>query len=189
MDLTKYSTEELRNKVKCCELQIEMCKERIKRIDNEIDDYAEEETKYQAEIDKREIELAVDMTFEEQCNYFFSSYDSNRSIFHYRKCDSFFDVLSLRVNPNAKSVRFKAHPDFIKNNREYIKQYLPIAFKFCYEKYRMETTPYHTITVECNMMVDIITYYPETDEYYTDGVYIRNFKTLDEVLDHMLEEV
>lgn len=187
MDLSKYSTEELYNHLKGCEFQVDILGRNIKRLQQQQQDLCDDELEYQSEIDKRELTEIIDAKFEVQLEYFLRTYSHRRSNKHVRCCDKFFDMLSLRVEPRAKAVRFKAHPDFIKANRGIILQYLPIVFEYCYQKLQMETTPFHMITIENNPMVDRITYYPLTKNYFTDGTYLRQHNTLESALDHMME--
>ena len=189
MDLSNYSTEELYDKVKCCAIQIDMTRDRIRRITQEQQDICDEELEYQTEIDRREIAEVVDWRLPEQTHYFLHAYNSNRSTEHYRKCTSFFDILSLSVEPRNKNVRWNAPADFIKLNRGVILQYLQIVFDYTKEHLLMETIPFHLIRVTNNKMVERISYYPKDKTYSTEGVHIRHFNTLEEVLDYMMEEV
>lgn len=187
MDLSKLSTEELRLKLACTTEEIDMLGRQIKRFQANQQEACDIELEYQTEIDRREIEIISDADFIEQLEYFLHNYSIKRSNAHLRCCDKFFDMLSLTINVREKTARFKAHPDFIKTNYEVILQYLPRVFEFCRERIQMETNKFHMITVENNKMVDRINYYPDTKNYFTDGVYIRSHKTLESVLDHMME--
>lgn len=187
MDLSNYSTEELKLKLACSTSEIDMITRQIKRLQANQQDACDEELEYQTEIDKREIESIIDSGFENQLEYFLNNYSMKRSNGHIRCCEKFFDMLSVKVHPREKTVRFKAHPDFVKTNYDIILQYLPKLFEFCYERLQLETTKFHMMTIENNPKVDRINYYPDTKSYFTDGVYIRSHKSLESVLDHMME--
>lgn len=187
MDLSQFSTEELYARLQGCEFQIDMIGNSIKRLQAQQQDVCDDELEYQTEIDKRELTEIIDAKFDVQLEYFLRTYSHRRSNKHVRCCDKFFDMLSLRVEPRARAVRFRAHRDFISANRGIILQYLPTVFEYCYQKLQMETTPFHMITVENNQMVDRINYYPLTGKYFTDGVYLRHHDNLESVLDHMME--
>lgn len=187
MDLSQYSTEELKLKLACSTSEIDMISRQIKRLQANQLDACDQELEYQTEIDKRELEYIIDAPFEEQVQYFLYNYSMKRSAKHISTCDKFFDMISVKIHPRDRTVRFKAHHDFIKSNYDVILRYLPMLFEFCYERIQMETNKFHMITVENNQMVDRINYYPSTKSYFTDGVYIRSHKTLESVLDHMME--
>lgn len=186
MDLSQFSTEELYSRLRGCEFQLEMLGNSIKRLQSQQQEVCDDELEYQTEIDKRELTEIIDAKFDVQLEYFLSSYNYHRSNRHVRCCEKFFDMLSIRVDPKFKSVRFKAPPDFVAANRGIILQYLPTVFEYCHQKLQMETHPFHMITVENNKMVDRINYYPITGKYFTDGVYLRQHDNLESVLDHMM---
>lgn len=185
MDLTNLSTEELKLKLACTNFEIDMTTRIIKRHQDVKQEYFNKQLEYISEIDRREIEAIIDADFDVQLDYFLGAYDMNRSNKHIKVCEKFFDMLSVKVNRN-KTIRFKAHPDFIKANFDMILVYLPKMFMYCCERDIMETK-YHTISIENNAAVERINYYPETNTYYTDGRYIRGHKTLESVLNHMME--
>ena len=187
MDLSTLSTEELKLKLACTTDEIDMLSRQIKRFQTNQQEACDIELEYQTEIDRREIEFIIDAEFEEQLEYFLQNYSLKRTTAHIRTSEKFFDMLSVKVHPRDKTIRFRAHTDFISANRDIILQYLPKLFEFCYERIQMETHKYRMITVENNQMVDRINYYPDTNSYFTDGVYIRSHKTLESVLDHMME--
>ena len=189
MNYDDMTNDELNRHISSTNASIEYYEEQIKRINLIVEGMSSDVRHMQTVVDTREINEIADADFIDQVNYFLNEANNTaRSFTFAQKKIRFFDALRVRTYSNSKQIEiYEFDKDFIKNNYDVIKEYLPLVLDFAETSYIMETTPIKHIRVRNNQMVEHLTYYPSNGSFRTEGVYLRGFNNIDELLNHMME--
>lgn len=184
MDLQDMGDQELETLWQHEKTTVAIYSERLKMMEDIIREHEDIVHAARNIIFKRRIENIIEKSFDEQLAYFVQKHD-DESLGHYRARERFFEKLGIKMRGNA--FVFVAHPDFVRTNFTAIQLYLHTVLT-SHESSLCIDAHVHTMTVQANRNIDRISYFVETDSYTTDGIYLRQFRTLKEVLNYMLED-
>ncbi|EPQ9499951.1 hypothetical protein ACUYQI_000656 [Salmonella enterica subsp. enterica serovar Braenderup] len=186
MNYEIMSDEELQTSLESVNFIVQTQQERIKHIENTLKEHINISNEINVEIDKRKISKIIYASLEEQFKFFSTEISSYNTTYMYHKCKQFFNVMKLEKT--EYNFRWYASCDYIKNKRDDIKQYLNYAFFNCNPILVMESFEGYHIEVVGDHRVHKIMYYPSKNLYCAEGTYLRQYKTIDELLDYMLED-